>query len=89
MSSGQPESLLDKTLDPSFRLWDAYGVLPVLCDPSRRGQIDACVVKYDQVKDIIKSTKDRWVREGLGQLGGVGSGQVVVQGIGPGGGCRV
>uniref|UniRef100_A0A383VV95 Uncharacterized protein n=1 Tax=Tetradesmus obliquus TaxID=3088 RepID=A0A383VV95_TETOB len=59
-SSGQPESVLDRTLDPSFRLWDAYGVLPVLCDPSRRGKVDACVVKYDQVKDIIASTKDRY-----------------------------
>lgn len=59
-SSGQPESLLDKALDPSFRLWDAYGVLPVLCDPKRRGESDACVVHYDQVKDIIKTTKDRY-----------------------------
>jgi hypothetical protein len=53
--------VLDRTLDPSFRLWDAYGVLPVLCDPNRRGKVDACVVKYDQVKDIIRSTKDRCV----------------------------
>jgi hypothetical protein len=35
-------------------------VLPVLCDPKRRGQSDSCVVKYDQVKDIIKSTKERY-----------------------------
>jgi hypothetical protein len=52
---------LDKALDPSFRLWDAYGVLPVLCDPKRRGEGDSCVVKYDQVKDIIRTTKERWV----------------------------
>jgi hypothetical protein len=52
---------LDRALDPSFRLWDAYGVLPVLCDPKRRGEADACVVKYDQVKDIIRTTKERWV----------------------------
>jgi hypothetical protein len=31
-------------------------------DPNRRGKVDACVVKYDQVKDIICSTKDRWVQ---------------------------
>jgi hypothetical protein len=46
-------------LDPSFRLWDAYGVLPILCDPSRRDQPDACVVRYEQVKDIIRMTKQR------------------------------
>eukprot|EP00882_Tetradesmus_deserticola_P000474 GHRQ01000520.1.p1 GENE.GHRQ01000520.1~~GHRQ01000520.1.p1 ORF type:complete len:371 (+),score=163.02 GHRQ01000520.1:352-1464(+) len=59
-SSGHPESVLDSALDPSFRLWDAYGVLPVLCDPDRRGEVDACVVKYDQVQDVIRSTKDRY-----------------------------
>jgi len=57
--TGQPEELLDRVLDPSFRLWDAYGVLPVLCDPTRRSQADACCVRYDQVKDIIRSTKER------------------------------
>jgi hypothetical protein len=36
-------------------------VLPVLCDPKRTGQADACVVRYDQVKDIIKTTKSRCV----------------------------
>lgn len=59
-SSGQPESLLDQVLDPSFRLWDAYGVLPVLCDPARRDQVDACCVRYEHVKDIIASTKERY-----------------------------
>jgi hypothetical protein len=59
-SSGQPESVLDRVLDPSFRLWDAYGVLPVLCDPSKRGAVDACVVPYHHVKDIIKQTKERY-----------------------------
>jgi hypothetical protein len=57
--TGQPETLLDKALDPSFRLWDAYGCLPVLCDPKRKGEADACVVRYDQVKDIIRTTKER------------------------------
>jgi hypothetical protein len=33
--TGQPESLLDRAVDPSLRLWDAYGVLP-LCDSKRR-----------------------------------------------------
>lgn len=28
-SSGQSEDVLDAVLDPSFRLWDAYGMLPV------------------------------------------------------------
>lgn len=59
-SSGQPETLLDAVLDPSFRLWDAYGVLPVLCDPKRRGAVDACCVPYDHVKDIIRQTKTRY-----------------------------
>lgn len=57
--AGQPEALLDKALDPSFRLWDAYGVLPVLCDPKRRGDTDACCVRYEHVKDIISLTKER------------------------------
>lgn len=56
---GQPEAVLDAVLDPSFRLWDAYGVLPVLCDPSKRGAKDACVVPYKHVKDIINQTKER------------------------------
>eukprot|EP00878_Enallax_costatus_P044074 GHUV01052243.1.p1 GENE.GHUV01052243.1~~GHUV01052243.1.p1 ORF type:complete len:122 (-),score=26.98 GHUV01052243.1:26-361(-) len=60
-TTGQPEAVLDRVLDPSFRLWDAYGVLPVLCDPTRRGATDACVVPYDHVKDIIRQTKERWV----------------------------
>lgn len=59
-TSGQPEALLDKVLDPSFRLWDAYGVLPVLCDPARRGSSDACCVPYEHVKDIIRQTKERY-----------------------------
>ncbi|KAI8476496.1 MAG: hypothetical protein J3K34DRAFT_401522 [Monoraphidium minutum] len=59
-TSGQPESVLDRALDPTFRLWDAYGVLPVLCDPARRDAEDACCVKYDQVKDIIRQTKERY-----------------------------
>lgn len=59
-SSGQPEAVLDSVLDPSFRLWDAYGVLPVLCDPTRKGEIDACVVPYVHVKDIIRQTKERY-----------------------------
>lgn len=57
--TGQPEALLDKALDPSFRLWDAYGVLPVLCDPKRRGDTDACCVRYDHVQDIIRQTKEK------------------------------
>jgi hypothetical protein len=59
-SSGQPEDILDKALDPSFRLWDGFGVLPVLCDPARRAQPDACCVRYESVKDIIRSTKERY-----------------------------
>lgn len=59
-STGQPEAILDKVLDPSFRLWDGYGVLPVLCDPERRGKDDACCVHYGQVKEIIRSTKQRY-----------------------------
>lgn len=27
--AGQAEGILDQILDPSFRLWDAYGMLPV------------------------------------------------------------
>jgi hypothetical protein len=27
--AGQQEGILDQVLDPSFRLWDAYGMLPV------------------------------------------------------------
>jgi hypothetical protein len=34
-------------------------VLPVLCDPARRSDTDACCVRYDAVKDIIKQTKER------------------------------
>jgi hypothetical protein len=60
-SSGQPEELLDKALDPSFKLWDAFEVLPVLCDPTRAAaQPDACCVKYDSVKDIVRQTKERY-----------------------------
>lgn len=59
-SSGQPEELLDGILDPSFRLWDAYGLLPVLCDPARRAEPDACVVRHKDVKDIIRQTKTRY-----------------------------
>jgi hypothetical protein len=59
-SSGQPEELLNDVLDPSFRLWDAYGLLPVLCDPARRAEPDACVVRYKDVKDIIRQTKNRY-----------------------------
>lgn len=57
--TGQPEDLLDRVLAPSFRLWDAYGVLPVLCDPTLGNHPGACCVRYDQVKDIIRSTKER------------------------------
>ena len=52
-------------------------MLPVLCDPKRRGEADACVVKYDQVKDIIRTTKERWVGgRGGGRIHDVGSGIV-------------
>ena len=58
-NAGQSEQVLDHALDSQFRLWDAYGLLPVLCDPERRSQPDACVVRYKDVKDIIKQTKKR------------------------------
>lgn len=54
LPAGQPESLLNGALDHKFRLWDAYGLLPVLCDPTRRAQPDACVVRYEAVQDIIR-----------------------------------
>jgi hypothetical protein len=62
---GEPESLLDGALDERFRLWDAYGLLPVLCDPARRAQPDACVVRCEAVRDIIW-----WVTQSVrGQAG--------------------
>ncbi|GBF95564.1 hypothetical protein Rsub_08545 [Raphidocelis subcapitata] len=57
-SSGQQEGILDQVLDPSFRLWDAYGMLPVICD--RRKTPDACTVRYADVKDIIRQTKENY-----------------------------
>jgi hypothetical protein len=54
LPAGQPEALLDGALDQKFRLWDAYGLLPVLCDPTRRAQPDACVVRCEVVQDIIR-----------------------------------
>jgi hypothetical protein len=38
-----------------------FGEVCIVCDPKRRGEGDSCVVKYDQVKDIIRTTKERWV----------------------------
>jgi hypothetical protein len=60
--SGNPEAPLADILDPSFRLHDAYGILPVLCDPRRRfsGDESPCTVPYDQVQDIIAQTKTRY-----------------------------
>jgi hypothetical protein len=43
-----------------FRLWDAFGTLPVLCNPARRAQPDACVVPGDTVVDIIAGAKERF-----------------------------
>lgn len=43
-----------------YRLWDAFGVLPVLCDPSKRALPDACVVPGEAVADIIRGAKERF-----------------------------
>jgi hypothetical protein len=43
-----------------YRLWDAFGVLPVLCDPSKRAMPDACVVPGAAVADIIAAAKSRF-----------------------------
>lgn len=59
-SSGKSEDVLDGILAPDFKLWDAYGVLPVLCDPAKRAQPDACVVPRAAIKDIVRSMKDRY-----------------------------
>ncbi len=63
-------------LDPRFRLWDAYGLLPVLCDPARRAQPDACVVRYEVLQDIIRwgasagaGAPAAWCRDGAMVLG--------------------
>eukprot|EP00879_Flechtneria_rotunda_P000579 GHRR01000687.1.p1 GENE.GHRR01000687.1~~GHRR01000687.1.p1 ORF type:complete len:358 (+),score=93.51 GHRR01000687.1:1338-2411(+) len=60
-SSGESEVILDSALDHSFKLWDAYGMLPMLCDPARRAEPDACVVGFTDLKDMIKQTKHRYL----------------------------
>lgn len=56
--SGAAEDALDSVTNMErFRLWDAYGVLPVLCDPSKSAMRDACVVPGTAIKDIIRSAK--------------------------------
>lgn len=59
-TSGKSEDVLDSILHPSFRLWDAYGMLPVLCDPTRTIDEGVCIVPFENVKDIIKQTKERY-----------------------------
>jgi hypothetical protein len=38
------------------------GGVRMMCDPKRRGDADSRVVKYNQVKDTIRTTKERWVQ---------------------------
>ncbi|GBF99214.1 hypothetical protein Rsub_11421 [Raphidocelis subcapitata] len=60
--SGNMVEPLCTVLAPSFRLHDAYGLLPVLCDPARMaaGAADACVVDRERVMEIIEASKERY-----------------------------
>lgn len=58
---GKDEALSSPAIDRArYRLWDAFGVLPVLCSPQRRMDPDACVVPGEAVAEIIKGAKDRF-----------------------------
>jgi hypothetical protein len=59
-SSGQSEDVLDGALDSSFRLYDAFGLLPSLVGPEHDAKPEAAVVPYDKVKDLVRQSKSRY-----------------------------
>lgn len=59
-SSGESEDALDSALDSSFRLYDAFGLLPSLVGPEHSAKAEAAVVPYDKVKDLLKQSKSRY-----------------------------
>lgn len=59
-SSGESEDVLDGALDSSFRLYDAFGLLPSLTGPEHSAKAEAAVVPYDKVKEIVKQSKSRY-----------------------------
>jgi hypothetical protein len=59
-SSGESEDVLDGALDSSFRLYDAFGLLPSLVGSEHTAKPEAAVVPYDKVKELVKQSKSKY-----------------------------
>lgn len=59
--TGESSDLVKPVFDLAhFHLWDAYGVLPVLCDPTKRARADACVLDGSKLDDVINAAKQNF-----------------------------